>query len=125
MSRNGSSLQVRIAFVTTLFLLQACSTHEPVPIEERRVSEELQHAVTTAPDVYTVKSGDSLYAIAFRYGLDYREVARWNRIQVTELIQPGQQLKLSEPPAQKGFLFRFLIVIQCSFCILNTVAVYK
>ena len=53
----------------------------------------------TPPDVYTVKSGDTLYAIAFRFGLDHRDIARWNQLLLTELIRPGQTLKLEEPPA--------------------------
>ena len=43
---------------------------------------------------YTVKRGDTLYAIAYRHGLDYREVARWNGIGRDYTIRPGQVLKL-------------------------------
>jgi lipoprotein NlpD len=47
-----------------------------------------------APATYTVKRGDTLYSIAWRHGLDYREVARWNRIGRDYLIYPGQVLYL-------------------------------
>src|SRR3989337_2603024 len=30
--------------------------------------------------VYTIREGESLYTIAWRYGLDYKEVASWNNI---------------------------------------------
>ncbi len=43
---------------------------------------------------YTVKRGDTLYSIAWRHGLDYREVARWNGIGRDYLIRPGQVLYL-------------------------------
>jgi lipoprotein NlpD len=44
---------------------------------------------------YTVKSGDTLYAIAYRHGVDYREVARLNNIGRDYRIYPGQVLRLN------------------------------
>lgn len=49
---------------------------------------------TRAPATYTVKRGDTLYSIAWRHGLDYREVARWNGIGRDYLIHPGQVIHL-------------------------------
>jgi lipoprotein NlpD len=49
------------------------------------------------PDTYTVKRGDTVYAIAFRYKLDYNELARWNGIGRDYLIHPGQVLRLQPP----------------------------
>ena len=46
---------------------------------------------------YTVKLTDTLYSIAWRYGLDYRELAQWNRIEINSVIVPGQTLYLSKP----------------------------
>ncbi len=46
---------------------------------------------------YTVKKSDTLYAIAWRYGLDYQELARWNQIAPDSIIQPGQRLRLDKP----------------------------
>ncbi len=46
------------------------------------------------PATYTVKRGDTLYAIAWRLRLDYRELARWNGINDKYLIRPGQVLSL-------------------------------
>jgi len=43
---------------------------------------------------YTVKRGDTLYSIAARHGLDYRDVARWNGIGRDYVIHPGQVLHL-------------------------------
>ncbi len=53
------------------------------------------------PGWYTVKSGDTLYAIAWRYGLDYEQLVRWNNISSDYVIQPGQQLKLLGPATGK------------------------
>jgi lipoprotein NlpD len=46
------------------------------------------------PATYTVMRGDTLYAIAWRHRLDYRDVARWNDIGHDYVIHPGQVLKL-------------------------------
>lgn len=51
--------------------------------------------------VYTVQRGDTLYSIAFRYGLDYRRLAEWNGISGSYLIHPGDTLKLL-PPGDKA-----------------------
>lgn len=46
---------------------------------------------------YTVKRGDTLSSIAGRYKLDYKDLARWNRIGRDYVIHPGQTLRLSPP----------------------------
>lgn len=48
-------------------------------------------------DHYTVQSGDTLYQIAFKHQLDYREIAWWNGIGRDYVIQPGQVLVLVPP----------------------------
>jgi lipoprotein NlpD len=54
-------------------------------------------AVEAAPATYTVKPGDDLYAIAFRYGLDYHDVAGWNHLGSDYRIHPGDRLVLAAP----------------------------
>lgn len=46
---------------------------------------------------YYVRRGDTLYAIAFSYGLDAMEVAKLNGISSPYTIYPGQKLKLMSP----------------------------
>jgi lipoprotein NlpD len=60
-------------------------------------------AVEAAPATYTVKPGDDLYAIAFRYGLDYHDVAGWNHLGSDYRIHPGDSLVLAAP---KGSLHK-------------------
>jgi lipoprotein NlpD len=45
---------------------------------------------------YTVQRGDTLYSIAFRYGLDYRKLGAANSIPAPYTIYPGQRLQLKE-----------------------------
>lgn len=51
-----------------------------------------------APEYYTVRSGDTLYSIGWRYDLDYRDIARWNGIGRDYRIAVGQRLRLRPPP---------------------------
>ncbi len=44
---------------------------------------------------HTVLKGDTLYSIAFRHGIDYKKIARWNNIRAPFTIYAGQRLKLS------------------------------
>ncbi len=43
---------------------------------------------------YVVGKNDTLYAIAWRYRMDYRQLARWNNLKPPYTIYPGQQLVL-------------------------------
>jgi lipoprotein NlpD len=45
--------------------------------------------------LYTVRKGDTVYSIAWRHGVDYRELARWNGIDRSFAIYPGQVLRLT------------------------------
>jgi lipoprotein NlpD len=53
-----------------------------------------REVVRPAPADYVVRRGDTLYSIATRHRLDYREVARWNGIGPDYRIVPGQVLTL-------------------------------
>jgi lipoprotein NlpD len=44
-----------------------------------------------------VRAGETLYSIAGRYGLDWRELARVNGIGGDYVIRPGQRLRLPRP----------------------------
>jgi len=47
--------------------------------------------------IYAVTKGDTLYSIAFRKGVDFRDLAQWNGIAAPYTIWPGQRLTLSPP----------------------------
>jgi lipoprotein NlpD len=46
------------------------------------------------PKSYGVHRGDTLYSIAWHYGLDYHKVARWNGIHYPYTIHPGERIYL-------------------------------
>ncbi|MFS8606932.1 MAG: peptidoglycan DD-metalloendopeptidase family protein [Gammaproteobacteria bacterium] len=47
--------------------------------------------------VHIVQPGETLYGIAWRYGVDYRDLARWNRIDDPNFIRVGQRILLTPP----------------------------
>ena len=49
------------------------------------------------PEDYTVKSGDTIYSIAWRYELDADDFAAWNGISTSKFIKPGQRLHTRKP----------------------------
>lgn len=57
----------------------------------------IQQQRLNGPGWYLVKPTDTLYSIAWRYGLDFRKLAAWNGLAEPFAINPGQQLVLLEP----------------------------
>jgi lipoprotein NlpD len=51
-------------------------------------------AGSRAPEIYVVRSQDTLYSIAWRNNVDYRDLAKWNRIGPDFHITVGQRLIL-------------------------------
>lgn len=47
---------------------------------------------------YVVTAGDTVYSIAFRHQLDFRELAAWNDVGSDYLIRPGEVIRLTPPP---------------------------
>ena len=73
---------LRLLSLVLLLLLTACVSVEP------------QTTIKRGAGWYTVKPTDTLYSIAWRYGLDYQQLAQWNNIAVNTPIHPGQRLRL-------------------------------
>jgi len=93
---------LRFAVAALALTLAACVSRVPAPVEERAPRPAAPAAkVVQEPDwrpqTYTVKRGDTLYAIALDHGLDYRELAAWNNIENVNVIRVGQVLRVSAP----------------------------
>jgi lipoprotein NlpD len=54
------------------------------------------------PDSHIVRQGETLFSIAFRYGKDPADVARWNKLGNGSLIYPGQVIHLIPPSGQSA-----------------------
>lgn len=51
----------------------------------------------SAPAQHVVRSGETLFTIAWRYGKSVDDLARWNRLGDGSLIYPGQVIRLNGP----------------------------
>jgi len=99
---------VRLVWLIALSLA-GCASTGPAPVEDlnptpRRPAPEAQSASpprTAATGVYRVQRGDTLYSIAFRNGVDFRDLAAWNDIPAPYTIYPGRELKLSAGSATR------------------------
>lgn len=93
---------VRRSLFLALFLLAGCAPWQPGPDQSRPSPAKAEkRVVQTPPAWYRVERGDTLYSIAFRFGLDWRNVARWNSIDSPYTIRPGQELRMTAPPARR------------------------
>lgn len=94
-----------LALILTILMLQGCSSGY-APVTDRSISYSNNVEIvrsskapqkkqeTRLPDRYTVKKGDTLYSIAWRYRLDYRDLAKQNGIDQSYRIYVGQRLNL-------------------------------
>lgn len=85
-------------------MLAACASTGPAPVEDRSLDvprtppparAEVKPASQSAGGTYKVQRGDTLYSIAFRHGVDYRDLAGWNGIGAPYTIFVGQDLRLA------------------------------
>jgi LysM repeat protein len=42
--------------------------------------------------IYIIKNNDTLYEIALKYNVSYRDIMRWNKIKNHRTIRPGQKI---------------------------------
>jgi 2',3'-cyclic-nucleotide 2'-phosphodiesterase/3'-nucleotidase len=83
--------------------LSAKAVVKPVEPEKPTVPvvkpSEPEKPVVTVPQtpqeaVYTVKSGDTLYAIAIKHGTTWQKLASYNQLKNPSQIYPGQKIKI-------------------------------
>lgn len=80
------SSDLKLIFVVSLALmLSACGGVNYAPVIKPVVP-------VSKPGRYYVRPGDTLYSIAWAYGLDYKKLAQMNGIKNDEHIQPNQYL---------------------------------
>lgn len=81
--RRSACFRSAVALLAVALIVAACGS--PPRVERMR-------------DYHIVRSGETLFTIAWRYGKDYRALARWNDLGDGSLIYPGQLIKLYPPP---------------------------
>lgn len=80
---------LRCFIILCICSLYACGTSVHAPVKELR-----QPPLTAK--TYTIQKGDTLFAIAWRFDLDYRLLAKANNIPRPYVIQPGDTIHLTE-----------------------------
>lgn len=79
-----------VILVTLVTLLSGCLSGREFVSVERKFSNE-----QSATGFHLVERGETLYSIAWRYGIDYRELASANSIYSPYTIYPGQKIDVS------------------------------
>jgi len=80
------------------FCATGCAEFYRWPDRMNRAPE--RHVAPLPDDAYRVAAGDTVYSIAFRNQVDFRDLAVWNDIGPDYLIKPGQVLRLTPPPVR-------------------------
>ena len=87
----------KLCLILLYLSLLACATDQSrAPVESRQGEAKVDPG---RPSTHAVTGGDTLYGIAWRYGMDYRTLASANNIAVPYTIYPGQLLSLDSKPA--------------------------
>ncbi len=84
----------RAVAVLLCLVLAACAGATRAPVESRYGEEKTR----SKPERHMVAKGETLYSIAWRYGIDYRTLAGINDIAAPYTIYPGQSLALRGTP---------------------------
>ena len=123
MKVDGCSMKLcRPAFETRLWaaalvaIVAGCaSPPNRAPVEDRGAAPRATTAVVTAetpakpppgaenagkPGYYAVRPGDTLIRIGLDNGQNWRDIARWNNIENSNLIEVGQVLRIAPPGAE-------------------------
>ncbi|MBB3226896.1 lipoprotein NlpD [Luteibacter sp. Sphag1AF] len=95
-----------VALMAAMLVLAGCDAATRSSVVVTRTGNyqpsHASHVVAPPPGgSYEVQKGDTLYSIAFRNKVDFRELARWNNIDSSYTIWPGQSLRLSPPSAER------------------------
>jgi lipoprotein NlpD len=84
--------RVTLATVALVFVASCSSS-----VVRETSSSSASHRIVSKPKygaTARVQRGDTLYGVAFRNGIDYRDLATWNGIGAPYTIYPGQSLRL-------------------------------
>src|SRR5690554_2689350 len=93
--------QVWMLSLVLIFLSACGSRPEPAPVSSvyRGPSYHDYAPASWSEDTYTVRTGDTLYSIAFRANMDVREIAQLNSLVEPYRLYPEQVLTLKAPPS--------------------------
>lgn len=83
------------ALLLVMATLGGCASQRGKTASTQQSKAKPGPAIKKSAGNYRVRKGDSLYSIAWRAGLDYQTLARWNHMRHPFTIYPGQLIRLS------------------------------
>ena len=86
-----------IYLLLLLFTLGLTACQSGYQTSKNSPKSSSNQTTSSAKKTHVVQSGDTLYGISFRAGLNYRDVAVWNGIEEPYTIKIGQKIRLSPP----------------------------
>lgn len=95
MKRIRSRPTAWVGLLALLVVSGCLHTGQPVVADRSPVFGSSQQSDTRSASTYTVNKGDTLYSIAWRYELNYLDLARSNALTPPYLIYPGQKMRLA------------------------------
>ncbi|VAX07743.1 Murein hydrolase activator NlpD [hydrothermal vent metagenome] len=81
-------------------ILSACGSPGGAPVVNKSISTAKSNKNVPSGSTI-VRKGDTLYAIAWKVGLDFQKLAEWNKIRSPYTIYTGQRLRLTSPPVSR------------------------
>jgi len=79
-----------------VLILPGSLQHEPLTAEQVAATRaRLAGGKAGEPQVYVIRSGDSLWSIARRFKVSTQDLQAWNDIPPKKILQPGQRLKIA------------------------------
>jgi lipoprotein NlpD len=98
---------VRWCALLPALAVAACMSQRPAPVADRsgRTSATAAPPTAAAPPVlrsakdgiYVAQRGDTLQNVALAFGVDQKDLARWNAIAEPGVLIPGQTLRVTPP----------------------------
>lgn len=85
--------EARIA-VTTPITSPVVTTTEVIVAVPNKARTTPVAKIQRAVQTYVVKRGDTLFAIAIKYGVELTDLLRWNRLTERTVLQPGRKLRI-------------------------------
>lgn len=76
-----------IILITSVMLI-SCASYQSAPVTDKSKGAQWR------PKTHVVVPGDTLFSIAWRYGLKYEELAKYNGIAAPYIIKPSQVIRL-------------------------------
>ena len=97
---------IRWCVLVPALAVAACASQKPAPVTDRSGRTSATPSPSTAAPavsrlakdgIYVAQRGDTLQNVALAFGVDQKDLARWNAIAEPGVLIPGQTLRVTPP----------------------------